>query len=198
MVLVLARIASATAFQSGSCAFGDFQLGFEESKPAFDMAGHHRHTAHPGPSSASGPSSACHRCRPYRCRASRDLPLPAASLADGAARDPEVAGRTPASRPGPASPTDAQISTSRMSNPYHPDCNRTPGCVALSDQNELVQSFAKTQSLQRYSRTCSGDSDSANTVTRYCAIGFSRDRNITCHERATFNKGLLASIAKSR
>ena len=76
--------------------------------------------------------------------------------------------------------------------------NRTPGCVALSDQNELVQSFAKTQSLQRYSRTCSGDSDSANTVTRYCAIGFSRDRNITCHERATFNKGLLASIAKSR
>jgi SAM-dependent methyltransferase len=35
------------------------------------------------------------------------------------------------------------------------------GCVALRDQNESVRWFAKTQSLHRYSRTYSGDSDTA-------------------------------------
>jgi hypothetical protein len=61
-------------------------------------------------------------------------------------------------------------------------------CFALRDQNELVQRSAKTQSLQRYSRTCSGDSDTAKSVTRYCAISFSRDKDINCNERVRFKK----------
>jgi len=36
--------------------------------------------------------------------------------------------------------------------------NRTAGHVALRDQNELVQWFAKTQSLEQHSRTFSYDS----------------------------------------
>src|SRR6516225_4271942 len=61
------------------------------------------------------------------------------------------------------------------------------------NSNEFVRWSAKTQNLQRCSRICPGDSHTANTVTRYCAIGFSRDWGINCNERATFNKRLLAS-----
>jgi transposase-like protein DUF772 len=49
------------------------------------------------------------------------------------------------------------------------------GCVAPRDQNELFRWSVRTQSLQRYSRTRSSDSDTANNVTQYCAIGFSHD-----------------------
>jgi hypothetical protein len=47
---------------------------------------------------------------------------------------------------------------------------------------------AKNQSLQRYSRTCSGDSDTANTATRYCAIGFAAEWDLNRAERVLFNK----------
>jgi len=72
------------------------------------------------------------------------------------------------------------------------------GCVARRGQYKLSQWSAKTQSRQGYSRACSGDADTANTVTRYCAIGFGRDWDVNCNEPATFNKRLLASIVKPR
>src|SRR6516165_4176281 len=56
--------------------------------------------------------------------------------------------------------------------------NRTPGVLRLETRLNGFGGPQKNQSLQRYSRTCSGDSDTANTVTRYCAISFGRDQDM--------------------
>jgi hypothetical protein len=85
---------------------------------------------------------------------------------------------TPTQEPGWVLSHDGYHQQPRRAQPHD-------GRVALRDQIELAQCSAKTQSLQRYSRTCSGDSDTANTETRYCAIGFSRDWDIKWHREAT-------------
>jgi hypothetical protein len=46
LLLALARIASATAFQSGKLRVSDLQLGPQKSQSPFDMPGHYLHVAY--------------------------------------------------------------------------------------------------------------------------------------------------------
>jgi hypothetical protein len=67
--------------------------------------------------------------------------------------------------------------------------NRTPGVLRSETRMNWFGGPQKLAASNGIQKTCSGDSDTAKTVTRYCAIGFSRAWDINCNESTSLRSG---------